>query len=89
MSKLDKYPIPKIDDLFAQPVGGKRFTKLHMSQAYQQLVLEEDSRKYVVINTHGAYFGKPSTFRNFICPRDFSVNHGEPPQWHSRVDGIH
>ena len=56
VSKLDKYPIPKIDDLFAQLAGGKRFTKLDMSQAYQQLVLEEDSRKYVVINTHRGLF---------------------------------
>ena len=56
VSKLDKYPIPKIDDLFAQLAGGKTFTKLDMSQAYQQLVLEEDSRKYVVINTHWGLF---------------------------------
>ena len=41
--KLDKYPIPKID-LFPQLAGGKRFTKLDRSQAYQQLVLEEDSQ---------------------------------------------
>ena len=27
-SKLDKYPIPKIEDLFAQLTGGKKFTKL-------------------------------------------------------------
>ena len=43
VSKLDKYPIPKINDLFAQLAEGKTFTKLDMSQAYQQLVLEEDS----------------------------------------------
>ena len=56
MSKLDKYSIPKIDDLFAQLAGGKRFTKLDMFQAYQQLVLEEDSQKYVVKNTHWGLF---------------------------------
>ena len=56
VSKLDKYPITRINDLFAQLAGGKRFTKLDMSQAYQQLVLEEDSRKYVVINTHRGLF---------------------------------
>ena len=39
VSKLDKYPIPKIEDLFAQLAGGKAFTKLDdISQAYQQLV---------------------------------------------------
>ena len=51
-SKLDRYPIPKIKDLLAKLAGGKLFTKLDMSQAYQQLVLEDDSKKFVCINTH-------------------------------------
>ena len=33
-SKLDRYPIPKIERLIC---GGKTFTKLDMSQAYQQI----------------------------------------------------
>ena len=41
-SKLDRYPIPKIEDLFANLAGGKRFSKLDMSQAYQQIPLEEN-----------------------------------------------
>ena len=55
-SKLDKYPIPKIEDLFAKLGGGRSLTKLDMLQAYQQLVLDEESRKYVVINTHRVFF---------------------------------
>ena len=55
-SKLDHYPIPKIEDLFATLAHGKRFSKLDMSQAYQQILLEEDSKKYVVINTHRGLF---------------------------------
>ncbi len=47
-SKLDRYPIPKIEDLFAKLAGGKLFSKLDMSQAYQQIPLEEDSKQYVV-----------------------------------------
>ena len=34
-STLDKYPIRKIDNLFASLAGGKKFTMLDMSQAYQ------------------------------------------------------
>ena len=56
VSKLDKYPIPKIEDLHARLAGGKLFTKLDMSQAYQQIVLDKDSRKFVVVNTHRGLF---------------------------------
>ena len=33
-SKLDHYPIPKIEDLLAMLAGEKVFSKLDMSQAY-------------------------------------------------------
>ena len=46
-SPLDKYPILKIEDLFSQLVGGQKFTKLDMSQAYQQICLDDESKKYV------------------------------------------
>ena len=55
-SKLDHYPIPKVEDLFAKLAGGKLFTKFDLSQAYQQVELEEQSRQYVVINTHKGLF---------------------------------
>ena len=55
-SKLDRYPIPRIEDLFATLKKGKLFTKLDLSQAYQQLVLEEESKKYLVLNTHKGLF---------------------------------
>ena len=55
-SHLDNYPIPKVEDLFAKLRGGVIFTKLNMSQAYQQLSLDEESKKYVVVNTHKGLF---------------------------------
>ena len=55
-SKLDKYPIPKVEDLFAMLRGGKVFSKLDMRQAYQQLKLDERSKQYVVINTQRGLF---------------------------------
>jgi len=54
--KLDRYPIPKVEDLFAQLAGGRLFTKLDLSQAYLQVLLDEESKKYVVINTHRGLF---------------------------------
>jgi hypothetical protein len=55
-SKLECYPIPKIDDLLTSLTGGVVFSKLDMSQAYQQVVLDEASKQYVVINTHKGLF---------------------------------
>ena len=55
-SPIDKYPIPRIEDLFAKLAGGRTFTKLDMSQAYQQLCLDEESQKFVVINTSKGLF---------------------------------
>ena len=55
-SKVDKYPIPKIEDLFPTLAGGKAFTTLDMGQVYQQVLLDEPSRKLVVINTSKGLF---------------------------------
>ena len=59
--KLDRYPIgtpfQKLKIFWHSLIaGGKAFTKLGMSQAYQQLLLEEDSKRFVVINTHRGLF---------------------------------
>ena len=55
-AKVDKYPIPRIEDLLTKLAGGQKFTKLDMRQAYQQVLLEEESRSFVVINTHRGLF---------------------------------
>ena len=49
---VDQYPLPKPTDLFTTLAAGQTFTKLDLSQAYQQLLLDENSRKYITINTH-------------------------------------
>uniref|UniRef100_H2ZVA1 Gypsy retrotransposon integrase-like protein 1 n=1 Tax=Latimeria chalumnae TaxID=7897 RepID=H2ZVA1_LATCH len=51
-SELDNYPIPKTEDLLAVLGGGQKLTKLDMSQAYQQMILDKESRKFTTINTH-------------------------------------
>ena len=46
------YILPKPDEWFACLTGGQRFSELDLSHAYNQLFLEENSRKFVTINTH-------------------------------------
>ena len=43
VAKPDSYPLPRINDLLARLGGAKVFSKLNMSQAYQQLALDEQS----------------------------------------------
>ena len=54
--KPEVYPLPRIDELFTALAGGERFSKLDLSHAYQQLVLDEESQKLVTINTHKGLF---------------------------------
>ena len=56
VSPLDHYPIPKVTDLFAKLAGGKLFSKIDLSKAYQQVPLDEQSKKLVVINTSKGLF---------------------------------
>ena len=55
-AKLEKYPLPRIEELFASLAGGKPFTTLDLSHAYLQVSLDKHSRKYVTINTHKGLF---------------------------------
>ena len=56
ISKLDNYPIPKIEDLYSILAGGVQFTTLGIANAYLQMPLAEESRKYTTINTHVGLF---------------------------------
>jgi len=47
VSPLEQYPIPKMEEMIACLLGGEKYTKLDMSHAYQKIVLDEESRKYV------------------------------------------
>lgn len=46
----EQYPIPNID-MFVTLAGGKKFTKLDLSQAYLQLELDQESEEYLIVNT--------------------------------------
>lgn len=48
---IDQYPLPRAEDIFATLAGGKCFSKLDLTNAYQQMLLEDESCKFVTINT--------------------------------------
>jgi hypothetical protein len=52
--KLDNYPIPKAEDLFATLSGGEKFTKLDMSQAVKPINKSywRMNKKYILQSTH-------------------------------------
>ena len=54
--QAEQYPLPRIEDIFAKLSGGQKFSKIGLRQAYHQLEMEEDSKKYLTINTHMGLF---------------------------------
>ena len=70
--EIDQHPLPKLDKLFAALTGGHKFMVLDLSQAYQQLKLHEDLKKYITINTHqGLYSYTRLPFRVASAPAIF------------------
>ena len=69
---VPRYPIPLPEHVFVKLRGGKRFTKLDLKSAYQQLPLDPDSQQYVTINTHrGLYRYKRLPFGIASSPAIF------------------
>ncbi|XP_036343328.1 uncharacterized protein K02A2.6-like [Rhagoletis pomonella] len=49
--EIDRYPIPRIEELFHKLQNGKFFTKIDLSEAYLQVEVSEEAKKFLVINT--------------------------------------
>ncbi|XP_049870353.1 uncharacterized protein K02A2.6-like [Pectinophora gossypiella] len=54
--EVDRFPLPRVEDLLTKLHGGDKFTKIDLSQAYSQFELDEKSKQYTVINTHRGLF---------------------------------
>ena len=81
---VDQHPIPKAEDLFATLAGGKKFSKLDLSQAYQQVLLHPDDCKYT-INTHlGLFQYTRLPFSIASCSSNFSTSYGKDFTWNSK-----
>ena len=60
---MQQYPVPNFDERLSKMSRGSKFTKLDLSQAYHQLELTPESRKYTTINTHkGLYHYRRLTY---------------------------
>ena len=49
---MDQHPLANPEELFVALSGGKKFSKLDLSRAYQQILLDEKLREFITINTH-------------------------------------
>ena len=47
--QVEQYPLPRIEDIFANLAGGQKFSKIDLRQAYHQIEMEEDSKKYTLM----------------------------------------
>ena len=77
VSSADPYPLPRIEDLFASLSGRKRFSKLDLSHAYQQLVLNEQSKQFTTINTHRGLYQYTHLPWDILCSYCAPKNNGQ------------
>ena len=69
---VTQYPLPRPEDLFTSLAGGKRYTKLDLSQAYLQLRVNKRSKHYLTINTYkGLYHSTRLPFGIASAPAIF------------------
>ena len=47
----EQYPLPCIDEIFASFAGGKKFSKIDLTEAYLAYEIAEEHRKYFTIST--------------------------------------
>ncbi|CAK1589223.1 unnamed protein product, partial [Parnassius mnemosyne] len=53
---IDSYPLPKISELCASLHDCRYFSRLDLSNSYNQFLLDDESQKYTCINTHKGLF---------------------------------
>lgn len=53
---VKQYPLPRNEFILRKLAGGERFSKIDLANAYQQVLLATESRKYTTIATHRGLF---------------------------------
>jgi hypothetical protein len=54
--EVDKYPTPKVEDVFATLAGGQCYSKIDLKSAYLQMEMDDESKKLLTISTHKGLF---------------------------------
>ena len=49
---VDEYPLPRIEEIYANLSGGKQFSVIDLRQVYLQMEVEEQSMTHLTVNTH-------------------------------------
>ena len=53
---MHQYPLPTVSEVLQTASGGKLFSKIDLDDAYLQVELDDESRKYVVFTTQKCIF---------------------------------
>ena len=74
-AKADTYPLPKVEDLLASLGNSKQFSKLDLAHVYTQILLDDDSKKFVTINSHkGLYVYNRLLYEAAAAPSVFQCS---------------
>ena len=50
-AKVEQYPLPRVEELLSKLAGCTLFSKIDLKSAYNQMVLDENSREFLTVNT--------------------------------------
>ena len=84
--EVDQHPIPKPEDIFASLAGGELFTTLDLSQAYQQLLLDEVFGVGHGEHSSGVVPLQPVTLWGCLCPCNRPEDNGSAVKWPDRSE---
>lgn len=54
--RVDVYPLPRVEHVFAELQGGQQFIEIDFHSAYTQIPMHEESQNYLRVNTHLGLF---------------------------------
>lgn len=75
--EVDRYPLPRIDELLAALAGGQKFSKIDLSRAYQQVLIGRQFKKAAhAEHAKRIVRHEPPGFRHLISARYFPEDNG-------------